>query len=292
MVELTEQEKLERRRQKRQQRILQSGESRLGRITGTAFPNRSTPSPTPSPSTSFKNSSEPTLTPSTSLKYHSDSTSFRRERRDSDDPSEELGAPTPFVDQDMNVVMNQAFANMFGGVAGIPGAENGGGFNPASLLSAMGGSGSGSSGIGGEIPGQATVQVNDSTKYWNVLHLVTMVMLGIYSVYFEWTRAGSDRFAALLYSNIGVSNYPTIHVPVFWYFVTLELCLQSARLFYQKGSMPPTSMMATLATQLPHPFGSAITIILRYRLIWVCLVQDICVLIFIIGLSEVVSNVF
>lgn len=103
----------------------------------------------------------------------------------------------------MNVVMNQAFANMFGGVSGIPGAENGG-FNPASLFSAMGGA--------GEIPGQATVEVNDSTKYWNVLHLVTMVMLGIYSVYFEWTRAGSDRFAALLYSNIGVSNYPTIHV--------------------------------------------------------------------------------
>ena len=37
MVELTDQEKLERRRQKRQQRILQSGESRLGKITGTAF---------------------------------------------------------------------------------------------------------------------------------------------------------------------------------------------------------------------------------------------------------------
>lgn len=37
MTELTEQEKLERRRQKRQQRILQSSESRLGKITGTAF---------------------------------------------------------------------------------------------------------------------------------------------------------------------------------------------------------------------------------------------------------------
>jgi hypothetical protein len=37
MVELTEQEKLERRRQKRQQRILQAGESRLSKITGTAF---------------------------------------------------------------------------------------------------------------------------------------------------------------------------------------------------------------------------------------------------------------
>jgi hypothetical protein len=37
MVELTDQEKLERRRQKRQQRILQASESRLSKITGTAF---------------------------------------------------------------------------------------------------------------------------------------------------------------------------------------------------------------------------------------------------------------
>ena len=37
MPELTEQEKLERRREKRKQRILASAENRLSRITGTAF---------------------------------------------------------------------------------------------------------------------------------------------------------------------------------------------------------------------------------------------------------------
>lgn len=37
MTELTEQQKLERRRLKRQQKILQSAENRLGKITGTAF---------------------------------------------------------------------------------------------------------------------------------------------------------------------------------------------------------------------------------------------------------------
>lgn len=67
--------------------------------------------------------------------------------------------------------------------------------------------------------------------------------------------------------------------------------MQSARLFYQKGTMPPTSTLATIATQLPHPFGNIITIFLRYRLIWSCLVQDICILVFIIGLSEVIANV-
>jgi hypothetical protein len=61
-------------------------------------------------------------------------------------------------------------------------------------------------------------------------------------------------------------------------------------MFYQQGTMPPTSTIATLATQLPSPFGNIVTIFLRYRLIWTCLVQDICILVFIIGLSQVVSH--
>ncbi|KAG2210539.1 hypothetical protein INT47_002481 [Mucor saturninus] len=305
MAELTEQEKLERRRQKRQQRILQSGESRLGKITGTAFPNRNTPSPSPSPSTSSMN------TPSASIK--TPQPTFRTQRRDSDDPSEELGAPEPIfhhqqqqqqdMSQDMNAMMNQTFASMFGGVAGIPGSE--GSFNPAALLGAMGGAGGGnneafqnllsSNGNEGAFDptamfGAQQMAVDTSTRYWGLLHLVSMIMLGVYAVYFEWTKAGADRFAHLLYSNVGVANYPAVHVPLFWYFVTLELCMQSARLFYQKGTMPPTSTIASMATQLPYPFGNIVTIFLRYRLIWSCLVQDICVLVFIIGLSQVFSN--
>lgn len=67
--------------------------------------------------------------------------------------------------------------------------------------------------------------------------------------------------------------------------------MQSARLFYQKGTIPPTSTLATIATQLPYPFGNIVTIFLRYRLIWTCLVQDISVLVFIIGLSQVLASI-
>ncbi|KAL9548948.1 hypothetical protein MBANPS3_005440 [Mucor bainieri] len=319
MVELTEQEKLERRRQKRQQRILQSGESRLGKITGTAFPNRASVSPSPSPSPSTSSINKPASTPSASTPPP-----FRTQRRDSDDPSEELGAPQPL--NDMNTMMNQQFASMFGGISGIPGSEgsafnpaaalmaNGshaegqqqanmdpfqqlfanaaaaqggqGGFNPAALLATMAGGGA-------EQPMTEEQQKMDrSQKYWNLLHFILMVLLGFYAVYTEWTRAGSERFASLLSSNASVASYPAVHVPLFWYFITIELGLQSARMFYQQGTMPPTSTIATLATQLPHPFGSIITIFLRYRLIWTCLSQDICILVFIIGLSQVISNVF
>jgi hypothetical protein len=117
-------------------------------------------------------------------------------------------------------MMNQTFASMFGG---IPGSE-GMGFNPAALLGAMNGAGgekdnealqqllsnaNASSMFGG---GGGEALVDPSIKYWNLLHLVMMAMLGIYSVYIEWTKGGSERFSALLSSNIGISNYPSIHV--------------------------------------------------------------------------------
>lgn len=297
MGELTEQEKLERRRLKRQQRILQSGESRLSKITGTAFrnvfffnywflskltriiANRATPSPTPSPSTSSINTSTSTPKP------------FNSQRRMSDDPSEDLGAPPSL---DMNTLMQQQMASMFGGVSGVPGSApgdpleqlfgnaGGNGFNPTSLLATM------MNNNGEGLPQQAEQAIDNSSKYWNLLHVLMMIMLGFYAVYTEWTKAGRERFASLLSTD--VNNYPAIHVPLFWYFITIELCLQSARLFYQQGVMPPTSTLAQLATQLPHPFGNIVTICLRYRLIWSCLSQDICILVFVIGISQVISN--
>lgn len=151
------------------------------------------------------------------------SSSFRTQRRDSDDPSEELGAPQP-TDQDINNLMNQTFASMFGG-GGLAGSE-GMGFNPAALFGAMNGAGDNDAfqklllqGQQGDPnaptpptpPGQQQKK-DPSTKYWNLLHLILMMILGIYAVYIEWTRGGSERFASLLYSNVGVSNYPSIHL--------------------------------------------------------------------------------
>jgi hypothetical protein len=144
--------------------------------------------------------------------------------------------------------MNQQFASMFGGVPGVPGSASSDAFSPASLFGAMGSDPSmnpevlqqmfaGGGGQGGFNPAsllasmaggangmedQQPQVVDKSIKYWNVLHLVMMVLLGFYSVYTEWTRAGSDRFASLLQSNVGVANYPAIHVVKRVYFVELS----------------------------------------------------------------------
>ncbi|KAI7903003.1 uncharacterized protein BX663DRAFT_509166 [Cokeromyces recurvatus] len=301
MGELTEQEKLERRRLKRQQRILQSGESRLNKITGTAFPNRITPSssPSPSPSTSAVNKSE-------SIE-HSNTPTPTRQRRPSDDPSDELGAPhtlnnsTPTRSLASNNTMfnerslanNEGTADPFEQLlaAAMSNANDGGGFNPLAALLA---SQNINKGNGNETSTnlEALQMTDKSAKYWNLLHLMMMTMLGFYAVYAEWTRAGSNRFASLLSKDASLTNFPAIHVPLFWYFITLEVCMQSARLFYQQGKMPTNSnTLIQLATQLPHPFGQLVTIFLRYRLIWSCFIQDICILVFIIGISQVISNI-
>ncbi|CAO3630124.1 unnamed protein product [Cunninghamella echinulata] len=137
-------------------------------------------------------------------------------------------------------------------------------------------------------PSNISSSTDPSLKYWNILHLLSMILLGFYAIYLEWSTMGMNRLALLLQSNSGLS-YSGIHVPLFWYFVTIELCLQSARLFYQKGGIATNSTLGAIATQLPSPFNNIITVLLRYRLIWSCLVQDCCVLVFIIGFAQVVS---
>ncbi|KAI8382265.1 hypothetical protein BD560DRAFT_487142 [Blakeslea trispora] len=269
MSELTEQEKLERRRQKRQQRILNAGESRLSKITGTAFPHRA--SPTPSPSVS----SEPTT------------------RKVDEDPSEDLGAPQPMLENLMGFQSNAAATLLGNDTPPFPFSQKQQGnmdpwmtgqqgpFDPASLFSAA-------LNAQGSETTQQQQQQDTTAKYWNGLHLIMMILLGCYAVYQEWSTVGKDTFGTLLY------HTPTMyssHMSLFWYFVTMELGLQSARMFYHQGNMPSNSTWMQFATQLPHPLGTMATVFMRYRLIFSCLVQDISILIFIVGMAQVISNV-
>ncbi|KAI8075089.1 hypothetical protein BC940DRAFT_224543, partial [Gongronella butleri] len=246
----------ERRRQKRQQKIMSSAGDRLSRITGTAFPSRAE-SPTPSPSTS------------SGLGEHASAGTGRTmgaSSRLEDDPSEELGAPPPMDP-----------LNMFGSPGMMPGMQ-GMGMGP------MAGGADGMN-MGASNNQNVSSATDPSLKYWNLLHLVSMLILGLYAVYKEWTLVGVDRLASLLEHS---SDY-TLQggQPLFWYFATIQVALQSARFASQQGTMASTSTLAAIATQLPPPLNNIVTVFMRYRLIWSCLVQDICVLLFILGCAQV-----
>jgi uncharacterized protein (DUF697 family) len=47
----------------------------------------------------------------------------------------------------------------------------------------------------------------------------------------------------------------------------------------------PSSILATIAGILPSPFSDAILVFMRYRLIWTAMVNDLSVVVFIVGLT-------
>ncbi|CAO3701523.1 unnamed protein product [Rhizopus microsporus] len=229
----------ERRRQRRQQRILASGQSRLGKITSTAFPEQ---------------------------------THFSTKRRDStEDPSEELGAPPALLPQlddpflaisHNNMNDNPFFANNPFFTANVNNNNNNNSNNNTTIS-----------------------QEDVSVKYWNLVRLFLMTLLGLFIAYKERSVMGRDQFASLLHQNTIYSPYTSL----FWYFALVELTLQTAQMMYHKGSIPNTPFFVTM---LPPPLNQIVTLFLRYKLIWSCLVQDISVLVFVIGCSIVLSSLF
>jgi len=80
--------------------------------------------------------------------------------------------------------------------------------------------------------------------------------------------------------------------PVFWYFVTMELVLQSTRMFVHGMTASPSSILGTIAGLLPSPFSDAILVFMRYRLIWTSMLNDLSVVVFIVGLTIAFSHMF
>lgn len=186
-----------------------------------AIANR--PSPTPSPSTSTSSlarsetpqrrsrSPSPFMGPSTSsetLRHRMPASS--RSVDPSADPSEALGAPSPLPPQpslgfaSTDTPLPPSLEAMFANATGAGGDGN---TPPPNLNDLLGGA-------GGPFPfnpaflanmqqqqqqQQQELQPDDgSAKYWTLIHFVSMVWLGLYAVYREWSAEGVQRFASLV----------------------------------------------------------------------------------------------
>ncbi|CAG8654160.1 448_t:CDS:2, partial [Dentiscutata heterogama] len=124
-------------------------------------------------------------------------------------------------------------------------------------------------------------QLDVQSKLWQLIHFFAMIMLGLLVTWFEVLRRDGSwsRFTKLIYRNPNeisetdrVSNW---------------LILQSSRLFIQKGRTFGGTTLGAIAASLPPPFSDALTLLMRYNLIWNSLWEDICVLAFV--LCSVVS---
>ncbi|KAG0328193.1 suppressor of loss of ypt1, partial [Podila humilis] len=139
-----------------------------------------------------------------------------------------------------------------------------------------------------------TPQEDLTAKWWKLLHFVFSLLLGLGVVYQEYRRSGDlDRFDSLATDKpLSFSASQVAAIPVFWYFITMELILQSTRMFLQGVTASPSSTLGTIAGFLPPPFSDAIRVFMRYRLIWSSLVSDLTVVVFIVGMTITLSHMF
>ncbi|SCZ89022.1 BZ3500_MvSof-1268-A1-R1_Chr1-1g00899 [Microbotryum saponariae] len=225
------------------------------------------------------------------------------------------GAADPFA---------QMMAQIMGGAApGItvdPNATAPSPFGPgganmfANLLNAQPGA------AGGGIPAQPGVAAFPPTpKTWldrvfPLIHLVSMIALSVYAiVYVEpakkfgqygwmgigskidwaaWARLGATkpvqgRIAGQVDQLAGVGLSV---VPLLWMFVSVELVLQTSRLFLLRNRAPAPSMLNSilpLVSQFSPQLGLLISTIVRYMTLVTVLLNDLSVVVFCIGAATV-----
>ncbi|KAF9931901.1 hypothetical protein FBU30_009322 [Linnemannia zychae] len=341
---------LRKRREARQKKILESGESRLSKITGTTGTSAQVaPSPaviqareqlhkkeqeeerlkamkansgtastiitdesseanTASAPTSPRIGRQPSMTstPASASTTTPGSGSTKAtptvEDANDADPDESLGAPPPYV---AHPSTSSPFGNLGGSGQPNPFMMNDAFLSQQQALTRMMQEDSANSSTAATKQTQAgagtppgftviTPQVDQTARYWKLLHFVLSLMLGVGVVYSEYRRQGDfGRFDSLATDKpLSFGVYQVAPMPVFWYFITMELILQSTRMILHGVTASPSSTLGTIAGFLPPPFSDMIRIFMRYRLIWTSMVNDLSVVIFIIGTTITFTHMF
>ncbi|KAF9205832.1 hypothetical protein CPC16_000726 [Podila verticillata] len=248
--------------------------------------------------------SQQSSTASTTTKSFSANKAPTVQDQDDADPDDSLGAPPSYTSpspfDSMHGGNNPFMANPFMSPQHHQAltrmmSEDGSGHNASASSSSM--AQQQSSGFAGGAPPGFTVitpQEDLTAKWWKLLHFVLSVLLGLGVVYQEHRRSGHlERFDALATDKpLQYGTFQVAATPVFWYFITMELILQSTRMFLQGITASPSSTLGTIAGFLPPPFSDAIRVFMRYRLIWSSLVNDLTVVVFIVGMTIALVHMF
>ncbi|CAG8562074.1 5503_t:CDS:2 [Ambispora gerdemannii] len=130
---------------------------------------------------------------------------------------------------------------------------------------------------------------NLRARTWKLIHFVVMFSLGLYVVSYKlFFRVNAwHHFNYLIYDNSNHLSNNELSIPLFWYFITLELILHTTRFFLDQQQLQQQQMnkpsydSTNFVSILPYPLPQVITILIRYRLIWNNLWADLCALVFV-----------
>ena len=150
-------------------------------------------------------------------------------------------------------------------------------------------------GDGGANQGQGAAQAHSrqpkasnavkNDALWKVVHALIAFALAVYVTVTTLNRSGLSALETARAEGI-IAASPAVNV--FWAFATVEMVLQSTRYFLEMGQTktPAGGMVGTLATILPPPWKGYLLLALRYRGIWSTIVDDGCVIIFVVGIMS------
>ncbi|CAO3654789.1 unnamed protein product [Mucor fragilis] len=278
MGDIAEQERIERRRARRQQKILASAESRLSKITGSQAALRETPSPTPSPSTSTSTLNSISNEKNTIAEHYPSPSDPRRQKY------EERLTPSPSTSSIKRQQLHR------------PAVQRAIEEEQANTLNENGF-------LGGKIPQLLLANMlrktsptpkrssHPANKYWNLLHFISMMWLGILAIYEEGKAHGLNQVPKLI-QNPSEDAAGTIHFPVFWYFVVLEMALQFGRNVYHPHlKTPEESSFLNVASQLPPQWQHPAYLIQKYGVMANRIFRDLCIVIFVIGFTSLCLSI-
>lgn len=292
---LSEAEKLRQRREARAAKILNRGNDRLNKITQLQRGGepQKTPPPEPQPDKKVYQSPsyprtprESTPTLQTAPSHASATANFIGE----DDPPE-IDVSTLPQDPMFNNLLSQ-LGPPLGDQGGQPFAMPPGMDNlPPGLANLFGGAGA---------TAQPVAPPDTTLKWWNILHLVAMLGVAFYALYLERIKEGSEGFV----SRWAVLRTARPHrlsvfddaddivgmIPIVYYFLSIEVVLQTARILYQRGKPIPGSFIATIAANCSPPISTILNSIARYNIVLTSFLNDLAVLIFVIGLTVAISS--
>lgn len=265
---MSEQEKLEKRRARRQQKILASAESRLHKITGS--PSAFRESPTPSPSTSVGSLSE--TQKNTIAEHYPLPTDPRRqkyEEKSINRPQQHRPVVQKMIEEEQARELNES--GFLGGIV------------PQLLVATM------LRRINPQERMQKTA-CHPVNKYWNLLHFISMTWLGLCTIYREWSVHGMSGVGHLSLKD--GSYHDSIHFPVFWYFVALQCILQFGRRVYQpEFKITDESTFSSIASQLPGLLQSVAYFAQKYGVLANNIFRDLCIVIFVVGFTSLLTTI-
>ncbi|KAI5791678.1 hypothetical protein DFH27DRAFT_602910 [Peziza echinospora] len=172
-----------------------------------------------------------------------------------------------------------ALMGMYGG--GTPGGAEGG--NPNDPMAALMQQMMGLPGADGTLPPGLQQPGQGEDKWgvwWAVLHTVCSLFLVVVSLRNSGWGGGFD---GSLEEREARGTLTADSSKFFYSFATMELVLQSARFFLEKGRPPPGSMLSMVGQFLPHPFGMYLITAARYSVIWTTVVNDALLIIFVLA---------